>query len=102
MRKGTTKMSDKIMTLHPMLGKTGIDISKQKYDLLRDTITEIVRTHGQITFTDLLNEARQKLAAEFDDTVSWYTTTVKLDLEARHILRCERGSRQQRIRLAER
>lgn len=94
-------MSDKIMTLHPMLGKTGVNISKQKYDLLRDTITEIVREHGQITFTDLLNEARQRLAEE-DASVSWYTTTVKLDLEARHILRCERGNRQQRIRLVER
>lgn len=95
-------MSDKIMTLHPMLGKTGVNISKQKYDLLRDTITEIVKAHGQIKFTDLLSETRQKLADEFDGSISWYTTTVKLDLEARRTLRCERGNGPQRIRLAER
>lgn len=32
---------------------------------------------------DLTEEVRHKLAGHFDGSISWYVTTVKLDLEAR-------------------
>ena len=50
-----------------------------------------------------LNEAvHQKLADNFEGSIGWYYTTIKLDLEARGVIICERKSGQpQMIRLAE-
>jgi hypothetical protein len=50
-----------------------------------------------------LNEAvSQKLTGDFEGSIGWYFTTVKLDLEARGVIICERKSGQpQMIRLAE-
>ena len=70
------------MTLHPA-GKTGVNIDRQKYDVVREAILEAVRTNGAITFSDLTTEVRSRLEATFAGSISWYVTTVKLDLEAR-------------------
>ena len=53
-------MSERIMTLHPA-GKTGVNIDRQKYDVVREAILEAVRTNGTITFSDLTAEVRSRL-----------------------------------------
>ena len=87
-------MSERIMTLHPA-GKTGVNIDRQKYDVVREAILEAVRINGTITFSDLTAEVRSRLKATFAGSISWYVTTVKLDLEARgEIVRLQKSGPQ--------
>ena len=90
-------MSERIMTLHPA-GKAGVNIDRQKYDVVREAILEAVRTNGTITFGDLAAEVRSRLEATFAGSISWYVTTVKLDLEARgEIVRVPKSKPQQLV-----
>lgn len=91
-------MAEKIMTLHPA-GKSGVNISKKKYDAVRQSILGSLRTHGQMTFTDLINDVGRQLEGTFDGSISWYVTTVKLDLEARGVIERIPGQTPQRLRL---
>ncbi|MGB3715620.1 MAG: hypothetical protein WA996_14405 [Candidatus Promineifilaceae bacterium] len=86
------------MTLHPE-GKAGVNISKSKYDGVRHAIIESLDEHGELTFSQLGDVVRPKIEGDFEGSVGWYYTTVKLDLEARgEIERTGPGS-PQRIRL---
>ncbi len=75
-------MAEKIVTLHPA-GKAGVNIDKQKYDTVREAILQSLQDHGAMTFKDLTAEVRRRLEGSFAGSISWYVTTVKLDLEAR-------------------
>jgi hypothetical protein len=45
-----------------------------------------------------LNKAvSQTLEGKFEGSIGWYYTTVKLDLEARGVIRCERKSGQSQM-----
>jgi hypothetical protein len=93
-------MEEKIMTLHPEEGKSGVNISRAKYDQIRETIVAALTEHHDMTFADLGADVSRRLEGSFDGSISWYYTTVKLDLEARGIVeRVGKGS-PQRIRLA--
>ncbi len=92
-------MDEKILTLHPQ-GKQGVNISKSRYDEVRKAILQIVRDYGEITFTELMMTCEYMLMGKLEGgSISWYTTTVKLDLEARGILEQVPGSRPQKLRL---
>ena len=77
-------MEEKILTQHPA-GKRGVNISKQKYDLVRAAILECLgrteRTHPELDSC-----VNKKLAGKFDRSISWYMECVKLDLEARKVI----------------
>ena len=75
-------MAEKIVTLHPA-GKAGVNIDKQKYDTVREAILQSLQDNGMMTFKDLTAEVRRRLEGNFTGSISWYVTTVKLDLEAR-------------------
>jgi len=91
-------MGGKILTLHPE-GKKGINISKAKYDVMRQKILDIVRADEGITFTEMTNAVEKKLTGNFDGSIGWYATTVKLDLEARGQIERIPGSSPQQLRL---
>ncbi|MBE2222501.1 MAG: hypothetical protein IAF02_13220 [Anaerolineae bacterium] len=92
-------MSDKIMTLHPQ-GKAGVNIDKAKYDTIRAAIlAAITENGGEIAFKDLPTAVASHLSAPFDGSIGWYTTTVKLDLEARGEIKRVPGISPQRLRL---
>jgi hypothetical protein len=93
------KMPEKIKTLHPDPDKKGVNIDKQKYDVVRKKIIQILEEEKEIAFFDLMNEVENKLKGHFEGSIGWYYTTVKLDLEARGILTRIPGSRPQRLRL---
>lgn len=95
-------MNDTIITKHPHKGKSGLNISRRKYNLIRESILDSLRTHGEITFKDLIEEVREKLEESFSGSISWYVTTVKLDLEARRIIERIPHRRPQQLRLARR
>jgi hypothetical protein len=94
-------MEEKIMTLHPEAGKAGVNIDRQKYEMMRDIIVDIIALSGEFDFRDLPNAVGRRLNNSFDGSIGWYTTTVKLDLEARGIIERIPNSRPQRLRLAE-
>ena len=73
----------KILTLHPEEGKRGVNISRAKYEMVRQAILKAVRSQGSITFKGLVSLVEYKLRNRFEGSISWYVTTVKLDLEAR-------------------
>lgn len=73
------------MTLHPQ-GKTGVNILKRKYDIIREFILNTIKEHGEMSYQNLDKLAVQKLKDTFDGKVGWYVVSVKLDLEARKII----------------
>jgi hypothetical protein len=77
-------IEEKILTKHPQ-GKSGKNISKQTYDLFKDTILSILK-NKELTHTELFNQLNKKLKGKFSGNISWYGETVKLDLEARKLI----------------
>lgn len=75
-------MSAKIMTLHPQ-GKMGVSIDHAKYEQMRGAIISAVEVRGTLSFTEMIRMIRDAVDDEFDGSIEWYATTVKLDLEAR-------------------
>ena len=93
-------MEERIMTLHPQK-KQGVNISKAKYDQMRAEIERALLESGPLGFGELNDVVGEQLAGKFEGSIGWYYTTVKLDLEARGVIVCERKSGQaQMIRLA--
>ena len=92
-------MVEKIMTLHPQQGKQGVNIDKARYDQVRVAILDVLRNAGEVTFTRLVEAVNEMLAGRFDGSISWYVTTVKLDMEARGEIERILGSSPQRLRL---
>ncbi len=77
-------VEEKILTKHP-LGKSGKNISRQKYDTLKKAFFSVLRNR-ELTHTELLSKLKEKLRGRFHGNVSWYAETIKLDLEARKII----------------
>ena len=92
-------MEEKILTLHPD-GKQGVNINKEKYETIRQAILSILGDQRETLFKDLAAEVERKLESDFDGSISWYVTTVKLDLEARGLITRVQKSSPQRLRLA--
>ncbi len=93
-------MSGRVLTLHPA-GKQGVNIERSKYDLIRQAILDIMHQRGEISFGDLAAAVAAHLSQPFDGSIGWYTTTVKLDLEARGLIERVPGRSPQVIRLAQ-
>jgi hypothetical protein len=90
-------MEEKFLTLHPQ-GKSGVNISKAKYDTISRAIQDSLRTHQSMTGKEVTEEVRRRLGGRFDGSISWYVTTVKLDLEARGVIERIPNSAPQRLR----
>ena len=74
---------EKFLTLHPDENKQGVNISRTKYEMVRQAILEAVRSQGTITYQGLVSLVDYNLRHRFEGSIPWYVTTVKLDLEAR-------------------
>lgn len=77
---------ENILTKHPEKGRTGRNIDKGKYDVIRKCIIESLKKNEQMTFTEILKVVEKKLKDKFEGSMPWYIETVKLDLEARKII----------------
>ena len=92
-------MRDTIRTLHPEK-KQGVNISKEKYEIIRKAIFCVLQAHKEITFTNLSRAVEKEVNGNFAGSVMWYVTTVKLDMEARGEIKRVPNSRPQLVRLA--
>jgi len=95
---GGIDIDEKIMTRHPD-GKAGVNIDKSKYDQIHQAVIESLKQEGELTFSELRDDVHLKLEAKFEGSISWYYTTVKLDLEARGDIERIGTSSPQMIRL---
>ena len=91
-------MKDTIRTLHPEK-KQGVKISKEKYDIIRKAILSTLREQKEMTFMKLSRAVEKEVNGNFEGSVTWYVTTVKLDLEARGQIKRVPNSRPQLVRL---
>ncbi|MBR06101.1 MAG: hypothetical protein CMP48_00300 [Rickettsiales bacterium] len=87
-----------ILTLHPE-GKQGVNISRSKYETIREFILKTLKEAGELSFADLDDLAVDSLSETFDGKVTWYIVTVKLDLEARGEIERVKGKKTQHLRL---
>jgi len=92
-------MKDTIRTLHPEK-KQGVKISREKYEIIRDAILSALHKQNEITFMNLSRAVEKEVNGNFEGSVTWYVTTVKLDLEARGLIKRVPNSRPQVVRLA--
>ena len=90
---------EKILTLHPEEGKQGVNISRAKYEMIRQAILNAIRSQGSITFQGLVSLIDYNLRNRFEGSIPWYVTTVKLDLEARGEIERAPGPGEQNLRL---
>jgi hypothetical protein len=88
-----------IQLLHPE-GKKNFKISEEKYDTVKGFIIRCLKSKGELTHTELIGCVSNGLAAGFDGSISWYVEVVKLDLEARGVLRRTLKSKQQLLSLS--
>ncbi len=95
------KTTDKVLCQTPTAGKQPTVIDRWKYDAVRKAILKVIPRRGEgLPFREL----PEKVKAALPDrqlaqlgSVSWYTTTVKLDLEVRGEIRRIEGARPQRL-----
>jgi uncharacterized protein DUF6958 len=92
-------MKDTIRTLHPAK-KQGVNISREKYEVIRKAILCVLESQKEITFMKLSRAVEKEVNGNFDGSVMWYVTTVKLDMEARGELKRVQNSRPQLVKLA--
>jgi len=89
-------MKDMIRTLHPEK-KQGVNINREKYEIIRKAILSILRTQKEMTFMALSRAVEKDVRGKFEGSVTWYVTTVKLDLEARGAVKRVPNSRPQLV-----
>lgn len=96
-----TKTNDRTLTLHPD-GKEGVNIDSRKYAAMKRALLAVIppRAPG-VPFAELPELVVPHLegsAVTAADSVRWYVTTVKLDLEARGLIERLKGSPQRLVR----
>ena len=91
-------MKDIIRTLHPDK-KQGVNIDRKKYEIIRKAILSTLHTQKEMTFKNLSCEVEKEVNGNFEGSVMWYVTTVKLDLEARGEVKRVPNSRPQLVKL---
>ncbi len=79
-------LEPKFQTLHPEAGKTNKIISEEKYEMMKTAMLELL-SETNPTHTEMMEALYQILKNTFVGNVQWYGETVKLDLEARNLIK---------------
>ncbi len=77
---------DKIELQHPG-GRNGPSILRKEYELLSVFILSLLKSKGEITLTELLEAAHEKLKSKLPGDILWIILNVKNDLEARRLIK---------------
>ena len=83
-------MSEKIYAQHPDPSKQGVHIEKAKYDQIHGAIINAFARQPVYALQELMLAVKQDLNGRFEGSIGWYVTTVKLDMESRGELVCDR------------
>jgi hypothetical protein len=83
--------TEHIQTLHPDPTKTNKKIALEKYITIKDNLLDIL-SGQELTHTELMEALYERVKDTFEGGVQWYGETVKLDLEARGIIRRTKGT----------
>ena len=86
----------KVQLRHPQ-AKHMPAIDANKYETVRKAILAVLKGK-ELTHTQMFAALQRRLSGRFDGNISWYGEGVKLDLEARKIIR-RTDSTPQRYRL---
>ncbi len=82
-------METKIQLKHPA-GKKAVSMDKSKYDSLKKVLLNRLKTKGESTHAEILQsitENFKKNKIKFAGSIEWHMEWVKLDLEARKVIR---------------
>ncbi len=85
-------------------GKKGMRLSAERYHAVKEAILAALPPGEEgLLFKDLPGEVASRVPAGLFEgaSIAWYTTSVKLDLEARGLIERVPGSRPQRLRRAQ-
>lgn len=81
----TGNMDQKIQLKHPA-GKKAVRIDIEKYDLLKNSLINFLRSNGESTHKEIFQAVTidlKKNKIKFAGSLEWHLEWVKLDLEAR-------------------
>lgn len=82
-------MEQKIQLKHPA-GKKAGRMDKLKYDTLKNYLLNSLKELGEASHTDLLQHITRDFKADkvkFTGSIEWHMEWVKLDLEARKVIK---------------
>ena len=91
---------ERVEVLHPDPERKGTRISTAMYESVRKAILDAVPAgEPGLPFADLSKKVQERVPKHLFEnaSVSWYTVTVKLDLEARGLVSRVPGSGPQRL-----
>ncbi len=71
-----------ILALDPEPVRQIVRMDRAKYEIVRQTILEILFLHGPLVITELGDRVEDQLQNDFDGPLMWYYRMVKLDMEA--------------------
>jgi hypothetical protein len=98
LKKPASSKAETILTLHPE-GKKGVRVKRELYNVVRTAINTELRQRGPTPFRELMEAVTVRLGPDFPGSPGWYYTSVKLDLEARAHIRCDRSGKVQVVSL---
>lgn len=82
-------MEQKMKLTHPA-GKKAISMDKGKYEVMEKAIFAALQSNVELTHTELLKKVAddfKKSKTTFEGSVEWHMEWVKLDLEAKKIIK---------------
>jgi len=82
-------MESRIQLKHPA-GKKAVSMDQQKYATIEKALMNCLRAGGEVTHTEILKsltEEFKKNNTTFEGSVEWHLEWVKLDLEARNVIK---------------
>lgn len=88
----------KVELINPNTGNR-MKIDKEIYDLISKNIYHALKQYKALTFSRIVDEVKKCLKHDnvrFEKSVEWYTVSIKLDMEARGVIKTftEKGSKQ--------
>lgn len=82
-------MNDRVQLKHPQ-GKKAVSMSTGKYCLLKLAVLKCLRVKRKATFSEISRTIEKEFKTEgqtFKGSLPWHLEWVKLDLEARKVIR---------------
>jgi len=84
-----TLQEDYVLTVHPDY-RSGVKMKRARYNEIIDFILHTLEHEKEITINRLIEKANYRFWDELKDETGWYVYHVKLDMEARGLIKNER------------